>query len=208
MNLIRSGKVNSSVSQVALRKARRCPYRGRSVSSPYPYHSSRSPSASPTPSFVPPTGVLLVNSFRSGKVKSSVSQVALKKAKKCPCRGRSASYPHLYPSSRSPSASPTPTRSFPCSFTGECEYLSVMSVDALSVMSVDVVMSVDAVCNLWMLSVMSMDAVWMRFVCNICVCGCALSMMSVDALCLMLYVISVDALCLWMRSFCDVCGCL
>ena len=91
MNLIRSGKVNSSVSQVALRKARRCPYRGRSASSPYPYHSSRSPSASPTPSFVPPTGVLLVNSFRSGKVKSSVSQVALKKAKKCPCRGRSAS---------------------------------------------------------------------------------------------------------------------
>ena len=59
------------------------------------------------------------------------------------------------------------------------------------------VMSVDAVCNLWMLSVMSM---WMRSVCNVCVCGCALSMMSVDALCLMLYVISVDALCLWMRS--------
>ena len=59
VNLIRSGKVNSSVSQVALRKARRCPYRGRSVSSPYPYHSSRSPSASPTPSFVPPTGFSL-----------------------------------------------------------------------------------------------------------------------------------------------------
>ena len=45
-----------------------------------------------------------MNLFRSGKVKSSVSQVALKKAKKCPCRGRSASYPHPYPSSRSPSA--------------------------------------------------------------------------------------------------------
>ena len=113
---------------------------------------------------------LLVNLFRSGKVKSSVSQVALKKAKKCPCRGRSASYPHIYPSSRSPSASPTPTRSFPCSFTGECKYLSVMSVDALSVMSVDVVMSVDAVCYLWMLSVMSMDAVWMRSVCDVCGC--------------------------------------
>ena len=45
-----------------------------------------------------------------------------------------------------------------------------MSVDALSVMSVDVVMSVDAVCYLWMLSVMSMDAVWMRSVCDVCGC--------------------------------------
>ena len=109
-----------------------------------------------------------MNLFRSGKVKSSVSQVALKKAKKCPCRGRSASYHHLYPSSRSPSASPTPTRSFPCSFTGECEYLSVMSVDTLSVMSVDVVMSVDAVCYLWMRCVCNICNV-----CNVCnVCGC------------------------------------
>ena len=102
--------------------------------------------------------------------------------------------PLYYPSSRSPSASPTPSRSFPCSFTGECKYLSVMSVDALSVMSVDVVMSVDAVCYLWMLSVMSMDAVWMRFVCNICVCGCALSVMSVMSV--DVCNVSVDALCL------------
>ena len=111
-----------------------------------------------------------MNLIRIGKVNSSVSQVALRKARRCPYRGRSASSPYPYPSSRSPSASPTPTRSFPCSFTGECEYLSVMSVDALSVMSVDVVMSVDAVCYLWMLSVMSMDAVWMRSVCDVCGC--------------------------------------
>ena len=167
VSLIRSGKVNSSVSQVALRKARRCPYRGRSASSPYPYHSSRSPSASPTPSFVPPTGFSLWICFVAVRSSHLCRRSLWKKRRSVRVvGGQRVSLTFILP-----------FFSFSVCFSYSHSFFSLFF-------------------HRWM-QVSVCDVCWCS-VCNVCgcrnVCGCC--MLSVDAVC-DVYGCCVDALCLW-----------